>query len=394
VFLETDKTPTIRNLIEFFGDHNNSTSGPLTIKPTGTNSFRVLASFCVASDYLKWSDRFVGDFSLMREAIKRPYARMDGDYSYPPTIPIPNFVAIRAVSQTLAQRAQCHLLLGEPGKALQELTLLNDLRRMLEGAPTGKLMTLVAAMINVAVTGLYVDVIADGFRLHEWTEPQLITFQKQLGQINLAPIIQESFRAEQVSAWRILQTVVAAKFEIPHNPNATLWQKLKNLRPPNILQGFVDFNMVAVAKLNQMAIQSIDPVQQVVVPQKMADFQEENNKISGHFSPYTLFAAIAVPNYTKAVQTFAHKQNKVNETQIVCALERYYLVHGNYPETLALLTPQFIEKLPHDIIGGQAFIYHRTGDGRFLLYSIGWNETDDGGQPTSVPYDKGDWVWQ
>ena len=62
--------------------------------------------------------------------------------------------------------------------------------------------------------------------------------------------------------------------------------------------------------------------------------------------------------------------------------------------------PQFIEKLPHDIIGGQPLHYRRTDDGKFLLYSIGWNETDDGGQPSPsgengwIDFTKGDWVWQ
>jgi hypothetical protein len=50
------------------------------------------------------------------------------------------------------------------------------------------------------------------------------------------------------------------------------------------------------------------------------------------------------------------------------------------PETLDALAPQFIEKIPHDIIGGQPLHYRRTNDAEFLLYSIGWNETDDGGQ--------------
>ena len=44
----------------------------------------------------------------------------------------------------------------------------------------------------------------------------------------------------------------------------------------------------------------------------------------------------------------------VNEAQIACALERYRLAHGEYPETLDALVPQFIEKVPHDIIGGGA----------------------------------------
>ena len=69
----------------------------------------------------------------------------------------------------------------------------------------------------------------------------------------------------------------------------------------------------------------------------------------------------------------------VNETLIACALEHSRFLHGQYPETLDALVPQFIEKIPHDIINGQSLHYRRTADGKFLLYSIGWNQTDDGG---------------
>jgi hypothetical protein len=43
--------------------------------------------------------------------------------------------------------------------------------------------------------------------------------------------------------------------------------------------------------------------------------------------------------------------------------------------------------------------YRRTESGKFLLYSVGWNETDDGGavalkKDGSEDRENGDWVWQ
>ena len=69
-------------------------------------------------------------------------------------------------------------------------------------------------------------------------------------------------------------------------------------------------------------------------------------------------------------------------------------------ETLAALEPQFIAKLPHDVMNGQPLKYRRMADGSFILYSVGWNETDDGGEVAlsekgKVPLmDQGDWVWR
>ena len=63
--------------------------------------------------------------------------------------------------------------------------------------------------------------------------------------------------------------------------------------------------------------------------------------------------------------------------------------------------------MPHDVIGGQPLKYRRTADGQFVLYSIGWNETDDGGvvvnqksrdrwdeSSSKVDISQGDWVWR
>ena len=51
---------------------------------------------------------------------------------------------------------------------------------------------------------------------------------------------------------------------------------------------------------------------------------------------------------------------------------------GNHPETLDALVPEFVAKLPRDILNGKPLIYRRTTNG-FTLYSIGGNQVDAGG---------------
>ena len=73
---------------------------------------------------------------------------------------------------------------------------------------------------------------------------------------------------------------------------------------------------------------------------------------------------------------------------------------SGWPKTLDALVPQFIDKLPHDIIDGDPLKYHRDDDGQFGLYSVGWNETDDGGVVSlatndyGLDFKRGDWVWR
>ena len=108
-----------------------------------------------------------------------------------------------------------------------------------------------------------------------------------------------------------------------------------------------------------------------------------------------LFPAIGA-----TARNIAAIQSSIDLARVACALERYRLAHGEYPEALDALAPQFIANLPHDIINGQPLHYRRSDDGQFILYSVGWNETDDGGTVvfskggSAVDRDKGDWVWQ
>ena len=63
------------------------------------------------------------------------------------------------------------------------------------------------------------------------------------------------------------------------------------------------------------------------------------------------------------------------------ALNRYQLKHGNYPPDLYALVPEFLQSIPLDPVDGQPLRYRLNADGTFLLYSVGENGKDDGGNP-------------
>ncbi|HEY1663138.1 MAG TPA: hypothetical protein VGI03_12025 [Verrucomicrobiae bacterium] len=391
IFLLASKTPDISSLKAFFTGFPSG--GAITFTPAGSNSFYASAQFASANDYLKWSDQFDGDFNLMRDALQRPYARINGNYDSPIIMPIPNFISLRCVSQTLAEQAKCHLLLGQPDKALQELTLLNNLRRTLEFAPSNKPMSLVTAMINVAILGVYVDTINDGFQLNAWEKPQLETLKSQLQQINLAPFLKNAFHEDEVYALRLSQQMFR-QYDIQRDLNLTLRQKNGLVYSRNILPAIYYLNIMNVAKLDEPISDCIDSHQDIVWPQKVAALeQDHDNFFKVHFWQFDkLLALIAVPDFSRALQKFAHHQNEVNEAEIVCALEQYRLLHSSYPKALDALVPQYIHQLPNDVIDGQTMKYRLISDDQFVLYSIGWDKMNDGSRyMPSLNF--GDWTW-
>lgn len=83
------------------------------------------------------------------------------------------------------------------------------------------------------------------------------------------------------------------------------------------------------------------------------------------------------------------------------ALKRYQLRYGALPKDLSALVPEFLPAVPKDMMDGLPLRYRLNPDGTFLLYSVGPDGVDDGGDATpvvspafSVPWQAArDWVW-
>lgn len=79
--------------------------------------------------------------------------------------------------------------------------------------------------------------------------------------------------------------------------------------------------------------------------------------------------------FRKVMRAEAEKQITVT----AIALKRYQMKHGNYPHDLNSLVPAFVSTVPRDPVDGQLLRYRVQPDGNYLLYSIGENGIDDGG---------------
>ena len=86
------------------------------------------------------------------------------------------------------------------------------------------------------------------------------------------------------------------------------------------------------------------------------------------------------------------------------ALKRFQLQHGKLPEKISELAPEFLAAIPIDPFDGKPLRYRPNADGIYLLYCVGEDGVDDGGDPSlpaSVTSDSlywqnnkaRDWVW-
>lgn len=383
ILLQCQSAPSEKEMKEFLPDsivHANPglSDRVLKLEPDGDGSYTVtMPRLAVASGYLSWSDGLQPQLALIRRALERPRSRLPGIYANPNTVPGPNFQAVRNLSQTLGARAQCHLLLGRPADALDELTLMHDFccRIVAEQQPA----TLLSAMVNQAVRELYAAQIAEGLRLQAWREPQLAALQGQLQDINVISPVEAAFKARAATAYRALASV----------PSAGMVRRtvLTGLCP----RGWGYQHVAARLKLDFGRLACFDSANEIIFPEKVIAADEQAHALET--GAYTFVPSLEQAPFARACQLTAHSQTLINQALIACALERFRLAHSEYPEELGALVPQFLGTIPHDVIRGGPLHYRHTSGHTFMLYSVGWNRRDDGGLRGQRNSTDGDWVW-
>ena len=112
------------------------------------------------------------------------------------------------------------------------------------------------------------------------------------------------------------------------------------------------------------------------------------SKKMGKFNPRTLLAQIAVPGmggmWTNSAENLFRRRCAI----LTCGLHRHRLLHGSFPTTLVELDSSLLPGPQTDPAKSDAPLNYRLTDSGFLLWSVGLNRADDGGDAGA------DWIWR
>ena len=112
-----------------------------------------------------------------------------------------------------------------------------------------------------------------------------------------------------------------------------------------------------------------------------------------------LFSLIAIPNISRAADTAVRAETERQLTIAAIALQRYCLRHGKSPPELGAVVHEFLSSQPCDYMSGKLLGYRLKDGGDFVLYSVGEDGHDDGGDPSAASpgslemWDGRDAVW-
>jgi hypothetical protein len=302
----------------------------------------------------------------------------------------------------LKLKACAELAAGRSDSALEDVKLMLYLADTLKTEPF-----LISYLVRIACVHVAMVPIWEGLAEHRWTDAQLERLQARLEPYNFLADIQWSLHAER--AMGVLMADLIKKKGLgwaanlngsapaPGTPERLVQNLLSGITP----SGWYDQEKLHYCqKFDGMFRGAMDEAARRVFPRQIATnvglLNDPGDAFMSAVFYHNIIAKLMLPAMGRILVKSAAAQNAAGQAAVACALERYRLANGQFPENLQALVPRFAARLPNDVITGQSLKYHRTDDGQFILYSVGWDETDNGGSSGRTMFDEtaGDWVWE
>jgi hypothetical protein len=381
--------------------HGDISTNPLNANPSQKEAATViLASLSECEPVLK----------QIRDDSQRPFSRFNIRYheKNPAGILLPHLAVLKHLTEILQLRLSAELALGRTEDAFNDLRLMLYLTNAMRDEPI-----MISHLVRIAQMRLVLAAIASGMR--EWSGPELEELQRLLREFNFCADLKRAMQAERTFFGG---GVIDFIRDSPKELNSVLSSTSSNEQFPDFLLADMPSGWFDLEKLNYYKLFDKYLAPEVlevhrVSPARLDQAQKQielalRHSSSALFLRHRFLARILIPNLEGAIRKAAFAQQGVEAAILACALERYRRSHQHYPDRLDWLVSECVPNLSTDIISGQPLHYKSSGDAHYLLYSVGWNEIDDGGKVFSGKVDAGagrldressapsleaDWVW-
>lgn len=356
-----------------------------------------------AEDVLKALSRYDAELEELREASRRPHVRFNLEYDSenPIAMLLPHLGVLRSVAKVVQLRAVAELDAGDVEAAYQDTMLLIAMGDAVKSDPF-----LLSHLIGVALFQMANQVIWEGLIDQRWTDSQLEELQRRLSETDLLGALQGSLVAERAGCTQTLLHLA----DRPSQQEALLGDMVGSVGSAIWLvpKGWIYFNTVNYNRVFDEHYLPCLPsdgdaldVGRVKTAFRTAESELEAVGVLGAVFQHKLVVRLLIPALEKVAERSAQGQAMNDMAVVAMGLERYRQVRGGYPSSLESLSPGFLPAPVNDPVTHEAFRYERLNSGGYRLWSVGWDEADQGGV---VVYeersgerhyvsDQPDWVW-
>lgn len=343
---------------------------------------------------------------LTRDMADRPLTRFPvrWDEPKPWNLALPQYTALQSLAAALKLRAVANLTLGRTDEAMRDLATIQRVCRITEGDPM-----LITLLFETYQAQMMLQAIWEGMKDRRWSDGQLAQIAAGLRSLDLLTDYKHAARGDRVfflvrvadelkahgGAAEVLRITQSGPTTISGDQTAKIIGTAIDWLPG----GWYDQNKTAGCRSFQDSV--LDSIDEKAHRVRTAINQAATTASQGRaWSPYTWLPQLSGSVRNSLLKRSVATQAALDEAVAACALERFYQARHAYPERLEALVPAYLDRVPVDVMDGAPLRYRLTPDGRYLLYSVGWNGQDDRGQVIwredgqRRDETEGDWAWQ
>jgi hypothetical protein len=126
---------------------------------------------------------------------------------------------------------------------------------------------------------------------------------------------------------------------------------------------------------------------------KALDGFEEQERVIKSTRGGGVLSGLLLPSTYKVLYAALDGDASRGLVRVAVAAARFKAKHGKYPDAPAALVPEFLPEVPADPFDGRP-VRFKPADGGVVVYSIGRDRTDDGGNPWDDKKKTGDLVFR
>ncbi len=343
-----------------------------------------------------------GDLDTLERLAKRPGARFPVDYSKGIAMPLHHVTALLKAGQVLQRRAQAEAALGRIDQSVDDILLILRLAHTVDEEPV-----LISFLVALSLDSIALDVIEK--QVPGWNAEQAQRVGQALGQSDILKMAAKSFRGERAFGNQLFDQLKQASHEElgktlqmvvgisdtenhPDHPSGLVMIFVDAYR-----FAFLDGDRAYLNKTHQRWLDSLENGSRILRPRDFENIDSELEMERQELSRFRhVLTLVTAPGLMNVFPKAASVETKMRQALIACAVQKYALSEKALPSSLDQLVPKFLENVPRDVINGGPMHYRSDGK-EYVLWSVGWNERDDGGEGSPnerSPEKKLDWVWK
>ena len=390
------------------------------------------------SDFTNSWEDFIGEAALSQPAIEllhqvleRPKLDFQLDYKKGASLLLPHLAPMKHAAQKLNAAAVYELHNGNPGEATTNILACLGLvqRNASEGL-------LISHLVRIAIAAIAVTPTWELLQATNVTDAQLAAVQHGWEQLDFLRDAQNVFGLERVWMMEAIQKARSSHEEFAKvtplsagssGGSASVWtwppdleamteQSRETAGEAMWRSSWSYSDELRSLQVNQTILETLRTMKTNQSQFYKADYDAMTARLASLGRTNVgaaIFRALKIPDFGEAfgdewssgaIAKTLRMETAGRVVVTAAAIKRFQLAHGKLPETLDALVPEFLKSVPIDPNDGKALRYHPGADGTYLLYSVGEDGVDDGGD-ASIPAASAssslywqnnhsrDWVW-